>query len=46
MQDLGFQFVVHYLDDILIHTKGVNEHTDSLELKPSKTLLFQKQVTF
>ena len=31
MQDLGLQSVVHYLDDILIHTKGVDEHIDSLE---------------
>ena len=54
MQDLGLQSVVHYLADILIHTKGVDEHIDSLEahrtagikLKPSKTLLFQKQVDF
>ena len=58
MQDLGLQSVVHYLDNILIHTKGVDEHIDSLKavleahrtagikLKPSKTLLFQKQVDF
>ena len=54
MQDLGLHSVVH----ILIHTRGVDEHIDSLEavleahrtagikLKPSKTLLFQKQVDF
>ena len=31
MQDLGLHSVVHYLDDILIHTRGVDEHIDSLE---------------
>ena len=52
------QSVVHYLDDILIHTKGVDKHIDSLEavlkahrtagikLKPTKTLLFQNQVDY
>ena len=46
------------MDIKLVHTKGVDEHIDSLEavleahrtagikLKPSKTLLFQKQVDF
>ena len=58
MQDLGLHSVVHYLDDILIHTGGVDEHIASLKavleahrtagikLKPSKTLLFQEQVDF
>ena len=28
---LGLALVLHYLDDILIHTAGVGEHLDSVE---------------
>ena len=31
MQDLGLQLVIHYLDDIFIHTGELEEHVDSLE---------------
>ena len=53
MADLGLELVLFYLDDVLIHTCGMEEHLDSVEkvlrahleagirLKPSKTLFFQ-----
>ena len=58
MADLGLASVVHYLDDILIHTLGMDEHMDAIAkvlqahrsagilLKPSKTLFFQERVDF
>ena len=58
MADLGLASVVHYLDDILIHTVGMDEHMEAIAkvlqahrsagilLKPSKTLFFQERVDF
>ena len=49
---------MHYLDDVLIHTRGLEEHLDLVEqvlrahlesgilLKPSKMLFFQEKVDF
>ena len=31
MQDLRLQLVVHYLDNILIHTSGMDDHAGGLE---------------
>ena len=58
MDNLGLELVAHYLNDVLIHTAGVEEHLDSVDkvlqvhldagicLKPSKTLFFQEKVDF
>ena len=58
MDNLCLESVAHYLDDVLIHTAGVEERLDSVDkvlranldtgicLKPPKTLFFQEKVDF
>ena len=58
MADLGLDSVAYYLDDVLIHTREMDEHLNVIDqvlrahleagirLKPSKTLFFQEKVDF
>ena len=58
MNNLGFKSVVHYSDDFLIHTLGVEEYTNIVEevlrahwdagirLTPAKTLFFSGKGCF
>ena len=58
MADLGLDSVACYLDNVLIHTREMDEHLNVIDqvlrahleagirLKPSKTLFFQEKVDF